>query len=321
MADFGDLHFNYLNCLAMKIVPIILFFSLIASFTYASTIDDLKTDRDVAAFILKIDTILGARNGANTIGFSIDNTPQIRAEMNCNGRADKWKIMNWERFDFNGDGRNDLFAYGHQADYFVIIIIDNGDGTYKPLHIYNRNFYECTIAKPVHINHVPLLLYNGKTVIGFNEGEHWTTDTLVYKYGDFVEYNKRPSLYHITSIKFETHGGMNPEPDSYPPRTLQISAISDSATFTLFYQQKPKEVHKTRLDKNAVQQITGLLGYLSIKKAPPYYYSGAMDAGQDELTVTFSNGSTKTITDGGDSAWFGFTYLESIFYKMEASLQ
>lgn len=123
---------------------------------YANKIDSLKTDKDVLEFLK---SSFSDFRSAELDPIELRSTETLRKDLNCEGIADEWKIMNWGKADFNNDGRTDLLVHLYCYDYGVYVIMDRGDGTFK-LFTLSYNIHEkCVMAKEIKLNNQPLLLF------------------------------------------------------------------------------------------------------------------------------------------------------------------
>ncbi|HYM93729.1 MAG TPA: VCBS repeat-containing protein [Chitinophagaceae bacterium] len=143
----------------MKLIPFLFVLSLLTKNIFANRIDSLKTDNDVSEFLKSINEDFRSEK-YNKI--ELRSTETLRQDLNCDGVADRLQVNNWEKADFNGDGRTDLLILLYWYDYGVYVVMDNGDGTYKLLTLSYNIFEKCELAKPVKKDDQQLLLFYEK---------------------------------------------------------------------------------------------------------------------------------------------------------------
>ncbi|HYM93728.1 MAG TPA: DUF6438 domain-containing protein [Chitinophagaceae bacterium] len=139
-------------------------------------------------------------------------------------------------------------------------------------------------------------------------------DTLVYKFGGFVEENQNPPNYDIDSVEFHT---------TYCYGSCPVFSIAMNNTGNTVYTAgtyNPKQGKFTAaLKKNNFSDIIGLINYLSIKSLSDDYKVSWTDDQTCWLTVKFSDGTIKTIKDYGLKGTFGLRLLYSLFFDLRSN--
>jgi hypothetical protein len=292
---------------------------LFAVATFANTIDSLKTDNDVFNF-------LNITIKKQKIYFS-----------KVTG------VNSWQKLDFNNDNNADLFVQAldsyHHPTY--LIAIDIGQNEFKLIHFGIRE--DGKILDIIKYNDIPLIVFNsGYYPAIYSKGnfsrlkKENRTDTLIYKYGNFVEFNENPDNYKIDSITFSSlwgwHGRDNTPPkNTNPDQNLEISSNRkaiytsnrNSATyvFTKGVKRPPRHpktdlgTFKGKIKKADLEDIYDLINYLSIKKLNDRYAIQATDLTSCYVHIKFKDGSTKFIADYGGEGTFG---LKSLYAKLFA---
>ena len=308
---------------------------------FANKVDDLKTDSDVVKFLKPL------QESFNYIGapqLKIFSTEEIVKISNCDSLVSTWNIKNWQKIDLNNDHRTDLVAivnwYYNFCNY---IAIDKGDNTFQLIQIgQSANIEGCQLIDAINYNNQPLIEFHGSYPKGrrdFLKKNKWlpNTDTLIYKYGNFVEFNKEPSNYKIDSITFSSLWGWygwegtpkkNPE---YVDRVMKIgrsgrAVLTNNKEFVYYVlakgQKKPRDpstvsgIFKTQIKQADLEEIYNLINYLSIKKLKDTYAVGWTDDTSSYIRIKFTDGSVKYIADYGGVGTYGLRNLFSKFYAL-----
>lgn len=298
---------------AVKSFLIVLLFSLFANVGFANKIDSLKTDDDVLAFLKEINPDFRSEK-YNKI--ELRSTATLRQDLNCDGIADQWQINNWEKADFNGDGLTDLVIMPYWYDYGVYVVIDNGDGTYKFLTLSYNIYEKCELAKPIKLADQQLLLYYQKIQKRTSRGvrSFGQTDTLIYKYGGFVELNRHPSDYNIDSIEFRTSSCYG----SCPVFSIAMDKNGNAVYKAQVYNPKQGKFTAT-IKKENLDDITGLINYISANNLNDNFKVSWTDDQTCWLRIHFSDGSVKEIQDYGLKGTFGLRLVYSMFFDLRSN--
>lgn len=287
----------------------------IAQNIYANSIDSLKTDNDVVQFLKRINEDF---RSTKFKPIELRSTETLRKELDCGGIADKWQVNNWEKVDFNNDGRTDLLVQLYWYDYGVYVVTDNGNGSFK-LHTLSYNIYEkCELAKPYKSSDGQFLLFfEGKQMKdrnGNNTRIVSQIDTMVYQYGGFVENNRMSSNYSIDSITFHTSACYGSCPVFSITMDKNGNAIYDAQVYN------PKQgKFSAAIDRQNMENITGLINYISVKNLKNDYKVDWTDDQTSWLDVKFSDGSVKTIRDYGLRGTAGLRLLYSFFFDLRSN--
>lgn len=300
-----------------KIFVAAFLFELLTVDLHANRIDSLKTDDDVVAFLKSINPDFRSDKYKQ---IELHNTEQVRKDLDCDGMASQWQIQNWEKADFNGDGRTDLLILLYWYDYGVYSVIDNGDGTFKFLTLSYNIYEKCELAKALSLNDQHLLLYyqkvqkqvQVKNTRGFKSVPE--IDTLIYKYGGFVEWNPHPSSYAIDSIEFRTSACFG----SCPVFSIDMDKNGNAVYNAQVYNSKRGKFTATLKNEN-LNEIAGLINYISVKDLNNNYKVSWTDDQTCWLRIRFSDGSVKEISDYGLKGTFGLRLLYSMFFDLRSN--
>jgi len=298
-----------------KIITLIFLMFLFSLTVGANKIDSLRSDEDVVAFLKMIDENFRSEK-YNKI--DLRSTEMLRKEMSCNGIAEQWQVNNWEKTDFNQDGLTDLLVILYWYDYGVYAVIDKGNNNFR-LETLTYNIYKkCELAKPVKLNDEQLLLIYQEKTSGGTGGQPvkmvYETDTLIYKYGGFVEYNKLHPEHKIDSIQFRTGFCFG----SCPVFTIRFDKTGNAEYDAGSYNPKQGKF-TTTLKKENLDRILGLVNYMNVKSLQDNYRVPWTDDQTSWLKIKFTDGSIKEIQDYGLRGSFGLRLLYNIFFDLRSS--
>ncbi|MES2427135.1 MAG: hypothetical protein V4560_09180 [Bacteroidota bacterium] len=324
----------------MKKLLLIFYLLLTTVSTFANKVDELKTDSDVVKFLKPL------QESFNYIGapsLKIYSTEDIVKKSNCDSLVSTWHIKNWQKVDLNNDHRTDLLAIVNWYYIFCnYIAIDKGDNTFQLIQLGQSATDGCQLINAINYNNQELIELHGsypKSSRDFLKKNKWlpNTDTLVYKYGNFVEFNKEPSNYKIDSITFSSlwgwfgHGNTPRKNPDYVDRVIEIdrsgnAVLTNNKDFVYYIlakgEKKPHDpgtvsgTFKTKLKNTDLEAIYHLINYLSIKKLNDVYAVRWSDATSSYIRIKFTDGSVKYIADYGGSGTFGLRDLFSKFYAL-----
>lgn len=303
----------------MKHFLLLLFFFSFTVAASANAIDSLKTDNDVLQFVLKVDTNF-AYKGSSKI--SIVPTDTLLKLLTCNDVARRWGVKNWQKVDFNQDGKTDLLVMVKWGSaFYLYAVIDKGTDFFKILGLSEGHGQDdCQMAKPVMINKQQMLLFYSKRYRVSKGKREWIydlkprTDTLIFRYGDFVEYNPKPDQYQISYFAVETRGCYG----ECPIYTLRVSA-DGKATYQADEFNPVKGNFKGSVSVDKLNEIKSLVNYIKIKKLQDNYRVPWTDDATAILKVGFKNGTVKEITDYGMIGTRGLSQLYYLISELRTS--
>lgn len=280
----------------------IVVFTLFAGQVLANRIDSLQSDADVLSF-LRI-----AREEFNSPKYkAIDlrSTETIRRDLDCNGVAEKWQVKNWEKADFNGDGLTDLLVTLYWYDYGVYVLMDKGNDTYDLFTLSYNVFEKCELAKSVKADGQQSVLFYQKK----NHQER--IDTLVYRYGGFIESNRTPAAYAIDSIQFRTDYCLG----SCPVFTISFDKSGNALYNAGSY--NPKNGNFSGVIRAAeLEQLLSLVNYIDVTKLQSDYKVPWKEDQAVWLRVRFADGTVREIHDYGQRGTFGLRLLYDKFFAL-----
>ena len=288
-----------------------------ASSALANKVDNLKTNKDVEAFVISLDTAFRQKGG---YPFIVKTTKQLWNNNDCGSLAKKNAIKAWVKADFNNDGHTDLLANVYWNGYLTFIAIDKGNDEFDFIILNYGEFDKCQLSKTIHTKDGQLVLFYSNEFPILNSAETGKEtlhpDTLIYKFGHFVELTRHHSKYKIDSIIF--HSGI-----CYgicPDFSIKLDKYGNAVYEAGKYSAK-QGTFKSYLASSELEEIESLIEYIQIKKLKKSYDVPWTDDATATITIKFSDGTLKHISDDGELGTFGLRALYSIFFKMVTKKQ
>jgi hypothetical protein len=311
---------------------LIIFLLCLVSFTangqvkHHNQIDDIKTVEQAEKLVRQAIKDTNFRMTASGQTIKLWFNPD--REDDCSKLGARIDTKAWEKADFDGNGYTDLMVMGLSgSDPVVICLLDSGDNRFLVKCITNRSFPECAFPVVKKIDGLPAILY-----YRFSQ-ENWRErppdsgiveiDTLIFNWGDFVEYHHHPRQYKIRSIEFET----TPCFGSCPVFKLTINtgqkAYLQTSQYNDIFGGKLKDGMRYvgSIDDDNWQMITGLLNYIDFVSLKSKYEVSWTDDQSCTLTVTYNNGHTKTIDDYGLIGTHGLARLYRLLFNLRSNQQ
>jgi hypothetical protein len=315
----------------MKKWFIALYLLLASLSVHANKIDKLKTDSDVVHFLISLNKKFVT--GKNTPKLTIEPIDSVFKNNNCficDTLCKTWGAESWQKIDLNKDGRTDLTVICHWYNYNNYIVMDNGDNTFKLISLqYNSGF--CELINVIHRHNQNLIVFHGISTDMYYTFQEPRTDTLIYKYGYFIELNKHPAKYDIDSVILTDGYIKNNNCGSCPKFEMTITQ-TDSLSFDKYkysgttvktdsgyrvddFKFKVEPFLRSQLSEKQRTDIFDLIKYISFKKFKDHYQVPWTDDWTSTIRIRFKDGTSKTITDYGLRGTFG---LHALFAKLYA---
>lgn len=225
--------------------------------------------------------------------------------------------------DLDSNGYTDLVITG---EYYlnsldVLAIMNHGSKNYSIIPL-TLNSYDFPIyPKIAYKNKVPVIeLYSGNFSTKNSESDI-AKQTLVYKFGIFIEYTEPSEEYEISKIEFNTSGchGACPIFDL----TLNENSISkftakhyNFSKKPIVYGQSEEGKFETVIHKKEYDEICQIINYLQIKTLDDSYFLFKMHQPSCKLSVHFTDGSIKTIDDYGKVGTNGLNFLYKKLHEL-----
>ena len=318
----------------MKHLIAVFFLLFVASYARANAIDSLKTNEDVERFLTeKVDKTWAARSA-----FAIS--------------ADNWREFGKGKFfclDVDNNGQTDLIVNGQ----YLFVVTDSGNGHYST-HFIDEGFgtAQYTITEIIYKNRIPLLvvkrLYEKYreftsaaqpsdknefvlrknniqvatpyfTEVPFGDSVKWKTygpeyDTLIFKFGDFVEYNEKPEIIDVENIYIETSSCFG----DCPVFNMRIGRDRKAKYNALSYNSK-NGVYLSTITTEAYNRLIQTINYIKLRTLKDNYGVGATDYPTIKLEIIYNNGQIKMVDDYGGIGTFGLRNLYNQFFQLRTT--
>jgi Domain of unknown function (DUF6438) len=270
----------------------------------ANYIDSIQTATQIESLISKVES--------RYRGFKVNDSLKF-ASPDCQKYSDELKINAWQKADFDQNGLTDLLVVGTP----ILCVLDKGNQKYE-INALTRSFFpDCTFPSVRLTNQLSLIDYHYHT----RDDEHRETSifkkkSLIYKYGDFIEFNEQVTAHKIEKIEYST----SPCFGTCPVFKLALNA-DKSATWNaeMYNKMKEKEfkgAFKATLADTEYQEIIDLLNYLDFEKLKDSYAVEWTDDQTAYLKITYDNGKIKSIRDYGLIGTFGLGRVHQWMFKL-----
>ncbi|HYG14283.1 MAG TPA: DUF6438 domain-containing protein [Bacteroidia bacterium] len=246
--------------------------------------------------------------------YSIEDTLKYRDKLSKR-IYDSLGLKLWYKADFDGNGYLDLLinasdGYSLQK---IVCVLDSGNNTFKPLLvkvILGAPWDRFVFPYVAELNNKSALIvkrYNNN--INFSHySAHFTdliTDTLVYEYENFIEFNANPAEENISKIDIVTSSCEG----TCPIFSLGIDRHDATYNATMFNRDTGKFRAVTNLKD--FDRFASILNYCNFKKLDSTYAVGWTDAPGAVLTVHYNDNQIKRIKDYGQQGNYGLMAIYS----------
>jgi hypothetical protein len=279
---------NYYKIFFLR--ALIIPFALIL-FGCSNSIENIKTDDDVTNFITK-DVL--ENQEVFVVADSNILSGKNRLLKSLRLIADTLKMSYWYKADFDGDNNLDLLAYGSSSLYFgsgprLVAVITNGGTNYKFLILTPKRLGG--IFPKVVESQIGVLLVIYITLSEYKEGLlsyklSYTedqinnalysgsplicVDTLIYKFGGFVEFNHSPVSKEVSKINF-THRN---ELMDLELLNLTLNANSESS-LTIKYKNRDSISYSGQIKKYKLTEIYSIINYMNFDMIDTSYVTNS----------------------------------------------
>jgi hypothetical protein len=288
---------------------LILLLLCVCKISNANRIDRLKSEADVEKLIISVDS--GIRENLGRWAIKVMSKQQLVNAVKPLSATQLQGQGAWNKADLNDDGQTDLIVY--TTVYGVLIVMDTGKGNFKVVRI--KSFPSTPIVYAAKIGRRTVLLVKHldcydksgleKTLVRLKP------DTLIYRYGQFVELNHQPAKYDIATVTIFTGLCAFGHCPSYK---LVVNGNGQARYVAGGFLPK-QGVFAGQLTPDKTNKIISLLNYIKVKELQDRYQPNCvMDGGGWQLVVTFKDDSQKKIYDFNGGGTFG---LEAIYAMMD----
>ncbi len=281
-------------------------------FVTANSVDRIQTDKDAQAFIDK----QASNKRSKDDKFVILPTDTMLKHLDCGDLAREWGIKSWQKADFNSDGKTDLLVVGRDSNFDCLVFIDMGDDKFRAIQLSKDPFQGCEVGKPVMIDGQQMILfyYAKARFEKANEDVQLQTDTLVYKFGSFVEYNAKPMIHQLKTLKIS----VSPCFGTCPVYQLVLKASGQADYIAERFNPKNGKF-RGQVAADKLKEIRSLVNYLDIAKLKGDYAVNWTDFPSADLHLEFEDGTVKDIHDYGKQGSYGLSRLYSLISALRTS--
>nr|MBK9653650.1 hypothetical protein [Bacteroidota bacterium] len=224
--------------------------------------------------------------------------------------------------DFNNDKKTDLMVYGVWNGRNCLMIYVTG--------LNNATFHFITKGTSDYLCFPTVTTVNEQTVLVRHVGKEFCrseipeikTDSLIYKFRTFIEFNSSPTNYQFDKIELSSLGSKK-DCSIY---SIVINADRTVKYHTTRYKEslgnyKFKEMQgsfnfKGTVDTsfNDFNELVALINYLNLPKAQDTYSSSNEDENTYQFVYSYNHQQTKTIKFQFEDATYG---LQELFRRID----
>jgi len=291
----------------MKYALIFLLLSVV-TIGKANRIDGLQNEADIEKFIVSVDNDI--RKNMDRWPVKILSNQELLTATKFVSATHAQLAASWIKADLNDDGQTDLIAYTKL--YGVLIVMDTGKDSYQVIRL--KSFPSLPFVGVGKTGGRTVLLAQHSDCGDYDASKNRAAkrpDTLIYKFGQFVELDHSPANDDIASVTIFTGLCALGPCQSYK---LVVEA-NGQARYVAGTEIPKQGVFTGQLIPSKTNQIMGLVNYMKVKDMEDRYQPGCiMDGGGWQLVVTFKNGAEKQIVDFNGGGTFG---LEALYVLMD----
>ncbi len=278
----------------MRILAIFFFLLPISNIVTGNEIDQLKTVAEVQKFLMT--KVNKKWNEESIIAYA-------GSEEDTFGKGKFFKL------DLNNDSLTDIVIDGR----YLLAVVDSGNGRYGIFPIdrgaFTSNKY--TLTNIINKDRIPLLVVRSYNEFTFATNDIADTDTLVFKFGNFIEYNRNPDNLKIDRIKFSAMGCYG----SCPVFELSIDRNRKGSYNAKKYNSKDGNFHAV-IAEVEYNRLVATINYIRLPKLNDNYRVNWTDDRTVKIEITYNNGKVKSISDYGAIGTFGLQNLYAQFHSL-----
>jgi hypothetical protein len=273
-------------------------------------LDDFDTAKEIQKLLAVIDT--------DYSDFKVDTMLQYKNEY---GRGDdsvshslakRLKVKPWVKADFDNNGYTDVLVVGNWYGHSVLVILDSGENRFYIKMITRRSFQEPTYPVLTMIGSNSVIFdYTRKRYTSAQAETELETDTLIFRYGNFVEYHNIPAQHKIEKIEYETGFCFGSCPVFSMKITSDRKAIYEGNNYNF-----PDGKYRGIVDSAHYNMLTSLLNYIHFTELDSGYFVTWSDDQDCTLIITYDGGKIKKIDDYGLLGTYGLNRIYSILFDM-----
>lgn len=268
-------------------------------------IDSVQNAQQINELISKIDTLYK--------DFKV-NDKMMFTDKNCQRISDSLRVQPWSKADFDNNGLTDILIVGNWFGHSVICILDK-ESKYEIKRIAKGLINFCTF--PIVDNDKIKYFFESESESG-NRNEPWILKqiTLVYKFGDFIEFNRKPANHKIEKIEYSTTFCYGTCPVFNITIDSNKTAMWVAEVYNKINNQEVTGKFKSTITEEKYNNIVDLLNYIDFENLKDNYEVNWTDDQTSTLKVTYDNGKVKTIEDYGLSGTYGLNKLYRLLFEL-----
>ncbi len=276
-----------------------------------SKIDSLVSDIEIETFIHLLDTAYS--------GFKLG-----RGKREYQNLYDSLKIKAVIKADFDKNGLTDILVTGgiNYPWSEIICILDSGRNKYTIKYL-SSSLYEAFATT------VDLIDQTGVVYYTFNKGDFYesthkvSVDTLVYKFGDFIEYHNIRHEYNIQKLEFTTTKCFGLCPEFEMSLNKNTDALFNAISYN--YNRRRKTTDKSKefsgkyhcnITQDKFDQIINLLNYIDFPRIKDEYHLLSTCHQTATLKITYNNDRIKSVKDYGLVGTLGLVKLYRLLFDL-----
>lgn len=280
-----------------------------------SKIDSLKTETEAENLI---NTILNESKSFKIKKIADFNEQRGQNDF-CKRMADSLNIgQSFYKADFDNNGYTDLMGIGDYYDFSIFIVMNYGKNSLKLNKLTRRSFQNCTFPK-IKNDSIIQYYYMSEPDWDNEEKPKLLKKDLIFKYGDFIEYNSNPASYDIEKIDYQTGACFGTCPQFHISIDKGRNGSLKAEYYNIDIAKSNKEIvgnFKTLVTKNNYDEIVNLLNYIDFPDLKDQYSVGWTDDQSSTLKITYNNGKVKEIKDYGLIGTYGLDRIYSLLFDL-----
>jgi len=280
-----------------------------------SKIDSIKTEKEAENLIHTLDK--------DYEDFKIKKIADFKEERGenkfCKNIADSLKIDNsFYKADFDNNGYTDLLIIGEYYDFKIFVLMNYGNDSLKINRLTRRSFQNCTFPKITNDSIINYYYFSEPHIFS-EEKSRLTKKDLIFKFGDFVEYNSKPNSYHIEKIEFQTTMCYGTCPQFFISIDKNKNGVFKAENYNIDKSKGKVEVKgkfNTVITDNDYNELISLLNYVDFPNLEDNYSVNWTDDQTSTLKITYNDGKVKKISDYGMIGTYGLDRIYSLFFDL-----
>jgi hypothetical protein len=262
-------------------------------YSSVNKIDSLKTIDDVERFVASLDSAYYPHF------YKTDNIDKSTYE------------NKFFKIDLDNNGLTDILI----NVTFLFAVTANEDRTYG-IHLIGSGGRDL-LSNILFLNKTPLI------VIKYLDGIIVSPriDTLIFKFNDFIEFNKSPDNLKIEEIRFSATACFGPCPVFDLTIKADRSVIYEAKQNNYIFKAK-KVARETKGRYNAIidtatfNNLIQTINYINLSSLKNDYHVLWSDAESVEIEIKFNDGNIKKIKDYGKRGTFGLVNLYNQLFAL-----